>query len=59
MRICKHINFSNSHVVVRTGDTAKAEVLEKVSVKDARTVLVVSPAGKLGRLQLRALSTCC
>ena len=39
-----HINFSNSHVVVRTGDTAKAEDLEKLSVKDARTVLVVSLA---------------
>ena len=34
----------NSYVVVRTGDTAKAEDLVKVSVKDARTVLVVSPA---------------
>ena len=40
----EHINFSNSHVVVRTGDTAKAEDLEKVSVRDARTVLVMSPA---------------
>ena len=40
----EHINFSNFHVVVRTGDTAKPEDLEKVSVKDARTVLVVSPA---------------
>ena len=40
----EHINFPNSQVVVRTGDTAEAEDLEKVSVKDARTVLVVSPA---------------
>ena len=46
----EHINFSNSHVVVRTGDTAKAEDLEKVSVKDARTVLVVSPADHTRRL---------
>ena len=54
----EQINFSNSHVVVRIGDTAKAEALEKVAVKDARTVLVVSPAAKttLGRLQLRALA---
>ena len=40
----EHINFSNSHVVVRTGDTAKAEDFETLSAKDARTVLVVSPA---------------
>ena len=40
----EYIHFSISHVVVRTGDTAKAEVLEKVSVKDARAVLVMSPA---------------
>ena len=55
----EHINFSISHVVIRTGDTVKAEVLEKVFVKDARTMLVMSPAGKRGRLQLRAFSTWC
>ena len=55
----EYFNFSNSHVVVRTGDTARAEDLEKISVKDARTVLVMSPADHLGRPQLRALTTCC
>ena len=40
----EHINLSNFLVVVRTGDTVKADDLEKVSVKDVRTVLVMSPA---------------
>ena len=45
----EYFNFSNSHVVVRTVDTAKAEDLEKTSVKDARTVLVMSPAAAVAR----------